>query len=55
MVQRLVVAKTNYQQKQIIRAHKTEGYLQLNQCAQHIAYHLRHIATVDMQTLTMSL
>ena len=44
-----------YQQKRIIRALICEGYLQLNPCAQRIAYRFRYIAAVDAATITISL
>ena len=44
-----------YQQKRLIRTLKSEGYLTFNPYAQHIAYRFRHIAAVDMQTITISL
>ena len=42
-----------YQQKRLIRTLKSEGYLTFNPYAQHIAYRFRHIAAVDMQTITI--
>ena len=51
----MVGITVQYQQKRIIRAHKSEGYLQLNPCAQRIAYRFGYIAAVDAGTITISL
>ena len=50
-----LVNNIDYQQKQMIRALICEGYLQLNPCAQRIAYCFGYIAAVDAGTITISL